>query len=328
MADKAGFLAFSRVVMAGRGQAPARHHELLISRLQDVADGRCDRFAVTPPSVSIGGISGMVILGNAITVSGTVAPGNSAVQIGLSASGSVAPTVWANAVVNGAAWSGSLVPAAAGTVYVWAQQTANTLVNAVSGAVSVVAASLTVSAPSNGMAGTALAVSGVVSPVADNVNVQLATQNSTVPTSGWSAATNSGGSFSAGLTPSAAGTYYVWAQDLTTGMTAVSVAIIVAAAPALVFGFNNPGGSYVHGVSTIPLNGAVTPAQDVTAQVALSTSNSVVPTNGWQAASIIYSNSLWAVYYTTPATAGNYYVWVQTTDGENSAVSSFSVPVT
>lgn len=270
--------------------------------------GVSNSFAVTPPSVSIDSVSGTAILGNAIAVSGAVAPGNSAVQIGLSASASVAPTVWTNAVVNGAAWSGSLMPTAAGAIYVWAQQTANTLVNAVSGAVSVVAALLTVNTPGSGTAGTALTVSGAVSPVADNVNVQLAMQNSTVPTSGWSAAMNSGGSFSASLTPSAAGTYYVWVQDPTTGMTAVSGAVVVAVAPALVFGFNNPGGSYVHGVSTIPLNGAVTPAQDVATQVALSTSNSVVPTSGWQAASIIYSNSLWAVYYTTPATAGNYYV--------------------
>jgi hypothetical protein len=290
--------------------------------------GVSNSFTVTPPSVSIASIPGTVILGNAIAVSGTVAPGNSAVQIGLSASATVAPASWVNAVVNGAAWSGSLTPVAAGTVYVWVQQTANTLVNAVSGAVSVVAASLTVSVPSSGTAGTALTVSGTVSPVTDNVNVQLATQNSVAPTSGWSAATNSGGSYSAGVTPSAAGTYYAWAQDPTTGIVTVSAAITVAAAPALVFGFNNPGGTYVHGVSTIPLNGAVTPAQDVSVQVALSTSNSAVPTSGWQAASVIYSNSLWAIYYTTPATAGNYYVWVQTTDGENSAVSSFTVPVT
>jgi hypothetical protein len=113
-----------------------------------------------------------------------------------------------------------------------------------------------------------------------------------------------------------------------TGTTAVSSTIAVTAAAALTYDFNNPGGSYVHGVSTVPLNGSITPAQSVATQVALSTSNSVVPTSGWEAAAIIYSNSLWAIYYTTPAGAGNYYVWVQTTAGTNSAVSSFTVPVT
>jgi hypothetical protein len=81
-------------------------------------------------------------------------------------------------------------------------------------------------------------------------------------------------------------------------------------------------------VSTIPLNGAVTPAQDVATQVALSTSNTVVPSTGWEAATIIFSNALWAVFYMTPTSAGNYYVWVQTATGTDSAVSSFTVPVT
>jgi len=233
-----------------------------------------------------------------------------------------------NAVVSAGTWSGSLTPAAAGTVYVWAQQTAAASVHAVSAAISVVAASLSVTAPGTGAAGTAVTVTGTVSPASDTVNVQLASQNIVAPMSGWTAATNSAGSFTGALTPASGGTYYVWAQDATSGITAVSAAIAVSAAPALTYGFNNPGGSYVHGVSTIPLNGAITPAQGVATQVALSTSNSVVPSSGWETASVIYSNSLWAIYYTTPAAAGTYYVWVQTTAGANSAVSSFTIPVT
>lgn len=290
--------------------------------------GSSNSFTIIPPSINITSLSETAILDDAIAVSGTVSPGGSAVQVGLSVSATVAPTAWVNAVVNEGAWAGSLVPAAVGTVYVWVQQVADTAVNAVSGAISVVSASLNITAPSTGIAATALTVSGTVSPVADAVNVQLATQNSTPPTSGWTAAVNSGGSFSAALTPAASGTYYAWAQDASTGVTAVSSAITVVAAPTLTYGFNNPGGSYVHGVSTIPLNGSVTPAQSVATQVALSTSSTVVPTTGWEAATIIYSNSLWAVYYTTPASAGNYYVWVQTAAGANSTVSSFTVPVT
>jgi hypothetical protein len=290
--------------------------------------GASNGFSIAPPSIIIASLPGTEILGNTIAMSGAVSPGGDAVQIGLSANATAAPTTWINAVVSGEAWTGSLTPGAVGTVYVWAQQVADTAVNAVSAAISVVSASLSVTAPSTGAAATALTVSGTVSPIADAVNVQLATQNSAAPTSGWTAAVNSSGSFSAVLTPAASGTYYAWAQDAATGATAVSSAITVAAAPALTYGFNNPGGSYVHGVSTIPLNGSVTPAQSVATQVALSTSSTVVPATGWEAATIIYSNSLWAVYYTTPASAGNYYVWVQTTAGANSAVSSFTVPVT
>jgi hypothetical protein len=292
--------------------------------------GVSNSFAIAPPSISMSSLAGTAILGNAIAVSGAVSPGSTAVQIGLSASATVAPTVWVNAVTTAGAWTCSLTPAAAGTVYVWAEQVGNTAVNAVSTAVSVISASLSVTAPSTGAAGTALNVSGTVNPTADSVNVQLSTQNTMVPTSGWTAATNSAGTYTAALTPSAGGTYYAWAQDAGTGATAVSSAITVAAAPALVYGFNNPGGSYVHGdtADTIPLNGSVTPAQAVPTQVALSTSNEVAPSAGWEAALVFDSNALWAIFYSIPASAGNYYVWVQTTAGTNTAVSSFTITVT
>jgi len=290
--------------------------------------GVSNSFTVAAPTIALGSVPVSVMVNSAIALSGTVFPANSAVQVGLSASATTAPTAWVNAVTNNGTWTASLTPMVAGTYYVWAQQDTDTTVQAVSAAVNAVAATLSVSAPATGTAGTALAVTGSVSPVADAVNVVLDVQNTAAPSSGWVAATNASGSLSASLTPGAAGTYYVWVQDPATGLTAVSTAITVAAAPALAYGFNDPGGSYVHGVSTIPLNGSVTPAQNVATQVALSTSNTVVPTSGWQAASIIYSNSMWAIYYNTPATAGTYYVWVQTTVGTDSAVSSFAVTVT
>lgn len=61
MADAAGFLEFARHVMAGKGQTPAAHHELLISRLQDVADGRCDRLMVQMPPGSAKSTYGSVL---------------------------------------------------------------------------------------------------------------------------------------------------------------------------------------------------------------------------------------------------------------------------
>jgi hypothetical protein len=201
-------------------------------------------------------------------------------------------------------------------------------VQAISSAVSVIAASLSVTAPATGTAGSVVTIAGNVSPAADAVNVQLATQNSTAPTSGWTAAVNTAGSFALSLTPSAAGTYYAWAQDPATGLTAVSAAIAVAAQPALTLTINNPGGSYVHGTGSVPLNGGISPTQPAAIQVVLSTSNATAPTSGWQAATDIYGNTLWAIYYPTPATAGNYYVWVETTTGGSQTVSSFTVPVT
>jgi hypothetical protein len=289
--------------------------------------GVSNDFTIAPPSVGISAVPAMIALGNSIAVAGTVSPGGYAVQIGLSASATTAPASWVNVVVSAESWNGSLTPSAAGAVYLWAQQTADTAVCAVSTMISVAAPSLSISAPATGAAGVAMVVSGTVSPAADSVNVQLSAQNGVAPSSGWVAATMSGGAYSAAVTPGASGTYYAWAEDPVTGVTAVSAAIAVTAVPALAYGFNNPGGSYVHGVSTIPLNGSVTPAQAVATQVALSTSNIAVPSVGWQAASIINSNTLWAIYYNTPAAAGNYYVWVQTTAGAATAVSSFTIAV-
>ncbi len=290
--------------------------------------GVSNSFTIALPTISLNSPPATVTVNAAVGLSGSVSPGNSAVRVGLSASASAAPTSWTNASVSNGAWSASLTPAAAGTVYVWAQQTAATTVQSISSAIAVVTASLTVGAGTSGAAGTALGVSGTVTPAADAVNVQLSAQNATVPTSGWTAATNSAGNFSASLTPSAAGTYYAWAQDPATGLSAVSTAITVAAAASVTLGINNPGGSYAHGSGTIPLNGSITPAQGLSLQVALATSNTAAPSSGWQAAIIIDSNELWAVYANTPAAAGSYYVWVETTSGGSQTVSNFTISVT
>ena len=290
--------------------------------------GVSNSFTVLAPSVTLIALPTTVTLNAGLAVSGSVFPAGSAVQIGLSTSATTAPASWVAATVNAGAWSGNVIPSALGTVYVWAQQTNAPTVDAISAAITVVQANLSVSAPATATAGATLAVTGTVVPAGDAVNIQLSTSNSVVPTGAWVVATNNAGAISGTLTAVAAGTYYVWAQDSASGLTAVSSAVAVNAAAALTYSFNNPGGSYTHGVSTIGLNGPVSPAQVVATQVALSTSSTVVPTSGWQVASIIDSNALWAVYYTTPATVGNYYVWVQTTAGASTAVSSFTISVT
>jgi hypothetical protein len=252
------------------------------------------------------------------------------VNVGISSSSTVAPAAWLAATVANGAWAASLTPSVTGTIYIWAQQSAETSVQAVSPAINVVAASLIITAPATGNAATALTVSGTVSPAADSVNVQLSTQNTAPPTSGWTAAVNSAGSFAASLTPSASGTYYAWAQDPVTGLTAVSAAIIVAASAPVTYTINNPGGPFAHGSGSFLLNGYLSPAGlSVTTQIALSTSNTVAPTSGWQQVSNTFSNNtIWGVYANTPATAGSYYVWVETTTGEGLTVSSFTVSIT
>ncbi|WP_297490688.1 phage terminase large subunit [Acidocella sp.] len=61
MAEAAGFLEFCRQAMAAKGQRPAAHHEMLIGRLQDVADGRCDRLMVQMPPGSAKSTYGSVL---------------------------------------------------------------------------------------------------------------------------------------------------------------------------------------------------------------------------------------------------------------------------
>jgi hypothetical protein len=292
--------------------------------------GVSNSFTIAAPEIAINALPASVELNSAVTVSGTVSPGNNAVNVGISSSSTVAPAAWLAATVANGAWAASLTPSVTGTIYIWAQQSAETSVQAVSPAINVVAASLIITAPATGNAATALTVSGTVSPAADSVNVQLSTQNTAPPTSGWTAAVNSAGSFAASLTPSASGTYYAWAQDPVTGLTAVSAAIIVAASAPVTYTINNPGGPFAHGSGSFLLNGYLSPAGlSVTTQIALSTSNTVAPTSGWQQVSNTFSNNtIWGVYANTPATAGSYYVWVETTTGEGLTVSSFTVSIT
>jgi hypothetical protein len=101
------------------------------------------------------------------------------------------------------------------------------------------------------------------------------------------------------------------------------------------YGFNNPGGPYTHGASVVPLNGGISPPNTRAVQIALSTSNSVVPTTGWEPTGIIYGNTIWALYYPTPPAAGAYYVWLEVaasgapgeSPGNFTAVSSFTITV-
>ena len=290
--------------------------------------GIASQFAVLAPVISINALPSATAVNVALAVAGTVSPGNAAVRVGISSSSGAAPGNWVNATVSDGSWTASVTPNVSGAIYLWAQQAAATAVQAVSGALDVVTPALTVSAPGSGTTTAALTITGSVAPASDTVKVQLTTQNAAAPTSGWSAASNASGSFSAALTPAGAGTYYAWAEDPATGLNAVSAAIAVSAEAAASFTFNNPGGSYTHGSSsTVPLNGGVSPAQEVATQVALSTSNATPPSGGWQSATLLEGNTFWAIYYPVPAAAGAYYVWIETSSGGSQTVSSFTISV-
>ncbi len=182
--------------------------------------------ASTAPALTVA-LIGNTTAGTAILVSGAYF-NDVPVALDYSTNGgttwvaAVAPTISAGAFSFGI--SGGL-PAGAYSLLV-RDHNALSVVGA-SNAFTVAGNSLTVSAPGTGVAGTALAVSGSVWPVSDSVQIALATSSLVAPTSGYVAAANSGGMLSGSLTPVAAGTYYVWANDLVTALTAVSGPIAV-----------------------------------------------------------------------------------------------------
>jgi len=61
MPAQPGFLGFAERVLADLQQSPARHHKALIARLEDVAEGRCDRLMVQMPPGSAKSTYGSVL---------------------------------------------------------------------------------------------------------------------------------------------------------------------------------------------------------------------------------------------------------------------------
>jgi hypothetical protein len=87
---------------------------------------------------------------------------------------------------------------------------------------------VTISAPATGAVGQGLAITGTVVPATDTVSVILSQQNTTLPAGPYEFATTAnGGTYAGVLEPVAAGTWYAWAWDQATGLSAVSGAITV-----------------------------------------------------------------------------------------------------
>jgi uncharacterized protein len=191
-------------------------------------------------------------------------------------------------------------------------------------------ASVTVTAPGSGTAGTALALSGTVSPSGASVSVALSSSGTVLPTSGFVAATVSAGSWSASVTPAAAGTAFAWAKTATAGITGVSAAITVAAAAggssATITWNLGPAGPYTAGQGGIGVNALLHPGTAATGvQFGWSTSATVAPTL-WVAGSLVSTqgngDTLWAAFVNAPATAGTYFAWVETVDGAAKTVTA------
>jgi len=175
-----------------------------------------------------------------------------------------------------------------------------------------------VGAPSSGIAGTALALAGTVSPASSAVQVGLSSSGSVAPSS-WIAATVSGTGWTAALTPSSAGTFFIWAEQ--TGAPSVqtnSGAVIIAAGSSVTI--SSPPTTGVAGTA-LSLAGTVSPSATAV-QVGLSNSATVAPSS-WTNATV--SGTGWTAAL-TPATAGTYYIWAEQT--ASTSVQAVSAAVT
>lgn len=88
--------------------------------------------------------------------------------------------------------------------------------------------SLAVTAPPVAELGDAVLVIGAVSPAGHTVQIALSASGTTAPTEGWAQAVTNGSLFAGLITPEADGTYYAWASDLSTSITAASGSIVVS----------------------------------------------------------------------------------------------------
>jgi len=85
-----------------------------------------------------------------------------------------------------------------------------------------------------------------------------------------------------------------------------------------------PSGTYTHGSGAIGVNAQVTPAASPV-QFGFSLSATSPPTS-WTAAILVNTN-LWGAYVATPATAGNWFAWVEGLDGSAPTISPTSFMV-
>jgi hypothetical protein len=189
----------------------------------------------TGASLTITTPTGSIIANTPLAVSGTVAPSGAPVQVALGSSVAVAPTTgFVDATVSGVTWTAVVTPSAAGTYYAWA--TSGSAAPKASGPITVGAGqagtnALTINQPSGSLfANAPLVLGGTVFPFTDVVSFRLDTQGTTLPTTGFTTTTASGGAWSGTVTPTAAGTYFGWAKSVATGLSANTGAITVGAA--------------------------------------------------------------------------------------------------
>lgn len=288
-----------------------------------------------------------VVAGALISVTGTVAPSGTPVQVGTSTSATTAPTAFQAAAVSGGTWSvSSNAPTSAGTYYLWAEQTGNTGVYAVSGAITVSAApseTITVNTITAPAPSTAFTVSGGYTG-----GPPTALDYSSDGGSTWTAAASpaiSGGTYSFSDPGLSAGTYTIKVRDHTNTSVVGTSNSFTVAAPALATiasqsgvatfsqGVNPYPSSIAHGTTgtqfNIGLSGVVNTSPAATIDAYFTTASPTTqPTTGAMVGMIINNNGFGAWYLSSPSTAGTFYLSLWLTDSNGAVSHCIMTPIT
>jgi hypothetical protein len=164
------------------------------------------------------------------------------------------------------------------------------------------------SPPTTGIAGTAISLAGSVSPAATGVQLGLSGSASVAPSS-WSNATVSGSGWSGTLTPTAAGTYYIWVeQTATPSIQAISGALVISAAGGTALSYSlipGSGNASLTGVTLATTASGAAPATDWSTSI-VHGSTDVAPNVNLSAIGSIAAAKFWFDTTNTGVTPGNF----------------------
>jgi hypothetical protein len=163
-------------------------------------------------------------------------------------------------------------------------------------------------APATGVAGTAISLAGSVSPSATAVQIGLSGSASVAPSS-WTNATVSGSGWTGTLTPSAAGTYYIWAeQTATPSIQAISGALVVSAAGGTALSYSliaGSGNASLTGLTLTTTTSGSAPATDWSSSI-VHGSTDVAPNVNLSAIGSITAGKFWFDLSNTSVTPGTF----------------------
>jgi hypothetical protein len=163
-------------------------------------------------------------------------------------------------------------------------------------------------APTTGTVGMAISLSGSVSPAATAVQLGLSGSSSVAPSS-WSNATVSGSDWTGTLTPSSAGTYYIWAeQTAAPTIQAISGAMVVTAAGGTALSYSlitGSGNGSLTGLTLATAASGAAPATDWSSSI-VHGSTDVAPNVNLSAIGSITAAKFWFDTTNTGVTPGTF----------------------